>query len=197
MLRANARQTAFMQLSDKELIRKCRKGKRRFQEELYRRYYGFCMSVCLRYTTNREDALEVLNDSFMKVFDNLDSYDLERPFTSWLRRILVNTALDAYRRAIRHKLVVSHDNFEEIAESTLQDEEPGLSVEEIMQLFNRLPDMLRMTYNLYEIEGYSHEEIAGILDISPGTSRSNLSRAKKTLRAVYTKYKNNTCHEAV
>ncbi len=179
MLRAYARQTAFMQLSDKELARKCRKGKRRFQEELYRRYYGFGMSGCLRYTPNREDALEVLNDAFLKVFENLDAYDEERPLKTWFRRILVNTSLDLYRRNIRHRLVVSYDDHGEIAEHTLQEEEPDLSADDILHLFSQLPDMLRMTYNLYEVEGYSHEEVAGMLDISPGTSRSNLSRAKK------------------
>ncbi len=186
-----------MQLSDKELIGKCRKGKRRYQEELYRRYFGFSMSICLRYTTNREDALEVLNDSFVKVFENLNAYDVERPFRAWLRRILVNTALDSYRKSLRHKLVVSHDNYEEIAESRLQEEEPGLSAEEILQLFSQLPDNLRITYNLYEVEGYSHEEIAGMMNISPGTSRANLSRAKKMLRYVYSEYKKRSCHEAV
>jgi len=186
-----------MQLSDKELVSKCRKGRRRCQEELYRRYFGFGMSICLRYTTNREDALEVLNDSFLKVFENLGTYDEERPFRAWLRRILINTALDHYRRSLRYKLVVSHDNYEEIAESRLQDEEPGLSAEEILQLFRQLPGNLRITYNLYEVEGYSHEEIAGMMNISPGTSRANLSRAKKMLRCIYSEYKNRSCHEAV
>ncbi len=186
-----------MQLSDKELIRNCRTGKRRFQEGLYRKYYGFGMSVCLRYTKNREDAIEILNDSFMKVFKNLGTYDEQRSFKAWFRRILVNTALDNYRRSIRHQLVIHHENLEEIAEDKLQIEQPGLSAEDILQLFKQLPGNLRLTYNLYEIEGYSHEEIAGILDISPGTSRANLSRAKNMLRSVYMRFKNQTCHEAV
>jgi len=181
---------------EKEIIRGCCRGKARSQEALYRSYYAFGMSVCLRYAPNREDSLEILNDSFMKVFENIKSYDDSRPFKSWFRRILVNTALDHYR--INRKFRINHTGDEDAAETGIAPElDQKLSAKEILELFYRLPDPLRLTFNLYEVEGYSHDEIAGMLDISPGTSRSNLSRAKKMLQRLYLEMKNKQCHEAV
>ena len=160
------------------------------------------MSVCLRYTYSREDALEVLNDSFMKVFEHIHDYDEARPFKSWFRRILVNKALDHYRMSQKYRLQVSYDDPD--ADKDLfgdQYVEPEMDIkldaDNVLQLFNKLPQVYRVTFNLYEIEGYSHDEIAGLLDISPGTSRSNLSRAKKILRELYLRQQKDRCHEAV
>lgn len=172
--------------SDQELIDGCRKHSLKHQEALYKQFYAFAMSVCLRYTYSREDALEIVNDSFMKVFRNIDSYDPDRPFKTWFRRILVNTSLDHYRSNKKY-----HANT--ILEAVPLDDSSGiddnhvleLDAQEILQLFNRLPDLHRVIFNLYEVEGYSHDEIAGMLDIAPGTSRSHLSRAKKTLATLY------------
>lgn len=143
------------------------------------------MSVCLRYAENRDEALEIVNDSFMKVFTNIDKYESDRPFKGWFRRILVNTALDNYRASRKHnELLTSIDELpEEIqtgAETDLQ-----LDADHILQLFSQLTTLHRMVFNLYEIEGFSHDEIGAYLDISPGTSRSALSRAKKKLQYLY------------
>ncbi|MFO7979164.1 MAG: RNA polymerase sigma factor [Bacteroidales bacterium] len=186
-----------MKQQEQEFIAGCRKGSRGAQEGLYRHYYAFGMSVCLRYAACREDALEVLNDSFMKVFDNIRQYDSTRPFRSWFRRILVNTALDHYRAQRNHRLQVSLE-----VDTMDVDMEPDyyqkLSAGEILELLVRLPETYRITFNLYEVEGYSHDEIAGMLDISPGTSRSNLHRAKKMLQRLYIERENdNQCYEAV
>ncbi len=122
----------------------------------------------------------------MKVFRHIDRYDSERPFKTWFRRILVNTSLDHYRRHRKY-----HENT--VLEAVPLDEANGLpdghvlnlDAGDILKLFNELPDLHRVIFNLYEIEGYSHDEIAGMLDIAPGTSRSHLSRAKKTLATLY------------
>jgi|ADurb_Leu_01_Slu_FD_contig_31_1614348_length_7482_multi_4_in_0_out_0_5 RNA polymerase sigma-70 factor (ECF subfamily) len=171
-------------LSDLELIRRCSEGDPRAQELLYKRYFSYAMSVCIRYTRNRYEAMEIVNDSFMKVLDNIREHDGSGSFRSWYGRILVNSAIDNYRRNARHN---SHLQISEI-EST-EDCEPEISAElsanEILSLFDLLPDHYRVTFNLYEIEGYSHEEIGQMLDISSSTSRSNLSRAKKMLRELY------------
>lgn len=172
--------------SDQELIDGCRKQSLRHQEALYKQYYAFAMSVCLRYTYSRDDALEVLNDSFMKVFRHIDRYDPNRPFKTWFRRILVNTSLDHYRMNRKYR---EHT----VLEAVPLDESGGLpdyhvlnlDATDILKLFNELPDLHRVIFNLYEVEGYSHDEIAGMLDIAPGTSRSHLSRAKKTLATLY------------
>ena len=182
--------------TDHEIISGCLKGKRKYQELLYRQYYAFGMSVCLRYAPSRDDALEILNDSFMKVFDNLHSFDTMKPFKSWFRRIMVNTALDHFRS--RKRMQIFRDAEPEEQESFNEPEFGGsLDAEEILKLFDNLPEIYRLTFNLYEVEGYNHDEIAGMLDVSPGTSRSNLSRAKKMLRVLYHKMKTKQRHEAV
>ena len=178
------------------LIEGCRRGKRRSQEGLYSHFYAFGMSVCLRYAPSREDALEVLNDGFMKVFANIEQFDTTRPFRSWFRRILVNTALDQYRAQRRLRLPLQVDI--DLADPDIEPEyNLKMSAGEILSLFALMPEALRITFNLYEVEGYSHEEIAGMLDISPGTSRSNLCRAKKLLQRLYLDMKKSQCHEAV
>ncbi len=132
----------------------------------------------------------------MKVFENLNTFDTSRPFKSWFRRILVNTALDHWRSRKRLQIFkdVGPDEMEAVVEPEPTD---ILDAGEILRLFEGLPELFRITFNLYEVEGYNHEEIAGMLDVSPGTSRSNLSRAKKMLRALYARMKTKQRHEAV
>lgn len=184
--------------TEQELIQGCREKKWKYQEALYRHFYSFAMSVCLRYTGNRDDALEVLNDSFMKVFNNIHIYDENRPFKTWFRRILINTALDHYRANRRYlRLADPGVDIETVEPSVEPDIEITLDAAEILKLFNRLPEIHRVIFNLYEVEGYNHEEIAGMLDIAPGTSRSHLSRAKKKLEALYADYLKQENHEAI
>jgi RNA polymerase sigma factor (sigma-70 family) len=182
--------------SDREIIDGCCKGRIRFQEILYRRYYAFAMSVCIRYNTNRDDAMEVLNDAFMKVFDNIVKFDQEKPFKSWFRRILVNTALDRYRQNKKFILIADYD----ISEMDIEiepDYPAKMEASEILHLLASIPELYRVIFNLYEIEGYSHDEIAGMLDIAPGTSRSHLSRARAMLRKLYGELKTKPYHEAI
>lgn len=193
---------AKQQYTEQELIKGCKKKKRHFQELLYKQFYGFGMAVCLRYSYSRDDALEILNDSFMKVFEHIQSFDDNKPFKSWFRRILVNTSLDHHRANKRHRIQLSLEELQ--AETSYvadhagnNDLYPDLGIELILSLFDRLPETYRLAFNLYEVEGYSHDEIAALLGISPGTSRSNLSRAKKMLRLLYFKSQNKTHHEAV
>lgn len=142
------------------------------------------MSVCLRYAAHRDEALEMVNDAFMKVFQHIDRYDTDRPFKAWFRRILVNTSLDHYRSTRRYHETVSF--VEDIPEMPASEsEEVSLDVDDILRLFDQLPPMQRHVFNLFVVEGYSHEEIAALLDISRGTSRSNLTRARKRLQHLY------------
>lgn len=182
--------------TEQEIIRGCRRQKRQFQELLYRKFYGFGMSVCLRYAYSRDDAMEVLNDAFMKVFEGIRTYDETKPFKSWFRRILVNAALDHYRATRKYRINMALEDIDPDTGPLVEDN-LTMGADEILGLFDRIPDIYRVTFNLYEVEGYSHEEIAGMLDVSPGTSRSNLSRAKKMLRGLYLSQRNKTCHEAV
>ncbi|MBN2667038.1 MAG: RNA polymerase sigma factor [Bacteroidales bacterium] len=171
-------------LSDLELIRRCSEGDPRAQELLYKRYFSFAMSVCIRYNRDQYEAMEIVNDSYMKVLGNIGEFDSSGSFRSWYGRILVNSAIDNYRRNAKHTSYLQISDLEET-----EEQEPivyaELSANEILSLFNRLPDNYRVTFNLHEIDGYSHEEIGQMLNISTSTSRSNLARAKKMLRELY------------
>ena len=180
----NRREEDEQALSDLDLIRRCAEGEVRAQELLYRRYFSFAMSVCIRYTKDEYEAMEIVNDSYMKVLDNIGEFDVSKPFRSWYGRILVNSAIDNYRRNTRHPSYIQITDLE-----ATEEQEPGiyteLSANDILSLFSQLPDNYRVTFNLFEIEGYSHEEIGQMLGISTSTSRSNLARAKKMLRELY------------
>ena len=158
----------------------CQKNNRESQKLLYQQFYAYGMSICLPYADDREEAAEVLNDGFMKIFKNIKSFDLDRPFEPWFRKIMVNTAINSYRQ---HKLIIQAEEMEKArhaadAENTLS----GISYQEIIGVLRKLPHAYRTVFNLYAIEGYKHEEIAEMLGISVGTSKSNLHRAKEALK---------------
>ena len=184
--------------SDIDLIKGCVEGRLVFQELLYKRYFSFAMSVCIRYTKNVDEAMEIVNDSFMKMFNNLNDYNIDRPFKSWFSKILVNTTIDSFRKGLKHSANLSLELVDE-AEDIEPNIDNVLSAEDILKLFAELPEVYRFTFNLYEIEGYSHEEIGKMLGVAESTSRSNLTRAKKMLRTLYNKHFNpeKLSHEAV
>lgn len=170
--------------SEHELIVGCKKGKISYQEGLYKQFYAFAMSICLRYTRNRDDALEILNDSFLKVFEKINQFDEQKSFKSWFSRIVINSALDHYRANKKHDVLLDLSN-EELEEQVEIEFDQSLKTDEILKIFNQMPDNYRVIFNLFEIENYSHDEIAQQLSISVGTSRSHLSRAKKLLKQLY------------
>lgn len=135
------------------------------------------MGVCLRFTQNRDDAVMVMNDGFYKVFTKLDSYDPKYPFVAWLKRIMTNTAIDFYRSSLR---------FQTVELSSVEQEEvhwnlENLQYEDLMKMIESLSPAYRTVFLLHVVEGYSHEEIAEMLQISVGTSKSNLSKARSKL----------------
>jgi RNA polymerase sigma-70 factor (ECF subfamily) len=173
--------------SDSDLVKRCAGGDVRSQEFLYRRYFSFAMSICIRYTRDEGEAMEVVNDSYMKVLDRLQEYDHSRPFRSWYGKILVNTAIDNYRKNLKNNGYISIDTVNETGEID-PEIETELSVNDILTLYSYLPANYRMTFNLFEIEGYSHEEIGQMLGVTASTSRANLARAKKMLRELYNRH---------
>ena len=158
----------------------CSRGDLKAQEHLFKLYYGYVMSIALRFSSCRDNALEISNDSFLKIFKNIGSHQIDKEFKAWVRKIVVNTALDYYRREKKHDAEISIDE----ASDEPEDESvlDRLNAEEIIRLLNSLPANYRYTFTLFEIEGFSHDEIAQQLGITAGTSRSNLTRAKKMLR---------------
>lgn len=169
-----------------ELILGCIQKKREDQELLYKKYYGYVMAIGLIYGSNREMAQEIVDDVFMKVFDAIRSFELNQSFKGWLRRITINTAIDHLRRDKRFS---NHLDLSEHGHGTPSlDVVDTLVVEDIHRLIAALPDALKMVFNLYEVEGYSHREIADMLDISESSSRTYLARAKERLRGLVTKH---------
>nr|WP_262914625.1 RNA polymerase sigma factor [Pontibacter vulgaris] len=163
-----------------ELLRRCLKEDREAQRMLYKQLFGYAMSICVRYSKNSEEAKEVLNDGFMKVFTKIKQYDPQKPFKGWVRRIMINTALDNYR----HNLKYYHLQGLEAAEpeSDPFDVVQQINYEHLILLVQLLSPAYRAVFNLYVIDGYTHEEIAEMLGIAVGTSKSNLAKARANLR---------------
>ena len=140
------------------------------------------MSICLRYASNRDEASEILNDAFMKIFTNLKKFDFGKPFKPWLRKILVNTAINHYHKKQREIHVEDMQNAHNASDT--EKILSGISYQEVISLLQRLPPAYRTVFNLYVIEGYSHEEISNMLNIAIGTSKSNLFKAKEQLKVI-------------
>jgi RNA polymerase sigma-70 factor (ECF subfamily) len=162
------------------LLRGCLKQDREAQKKLYQLYYGYAMSICVRYSKDAEEAREVLNDGFLKVFTRLSQYNQQKPFKGWLRRIMINTALDNYRHNLKHYHLLDIEAAKPAAVTF--DVEQQLSYQELITLVQGLSPAYRAVFNLYVIDGYTHEEIAEELGIAVGTSKSNLAKARANLR---------------
>lgn len=162
-----------------EVLQACTENVSAAQEYLYQSHYSFAKSISLRYCNNAEDAEEVLNDSFIKVFNNLSKFDMTKPFKAWLRTILVNTSIDYYRKSQRETPVISLEPYhEKPMDSNIIDE---LNAVELLKLVQELSPSYRTVLMMYAIDGYNHQEIAERLGISEGTSKSNLARARQNL----------------
>lgn len=169
---------------EEEFIRACVRKERWAQQLLYEEFYGKMMGVCLRYSNNEDDALDILHEGFIKVFRNVGKYQPGTSLHAWIRRIMVNTAIDFYRKSIRRRT-------EEIEQATHlsaseADAVSQCSEQEILEAIQLLTPAYRAVFNLYVIEGYSHKEIADLLDITESTSRSNLVKARLKLKDLLT-----------
>lgn len=166
----------------KNIINGCLKGNRRDQELLYRRHAPKLYAACLQYSGNDEEARDILQEGFIKIFENLSHYKFEGSFEGWMRRIIVNTALEKFRS--RHNLY-RVDDIDQIPEFDAEpdtEDYSGLEAEDLMGIIRELPPKYRMVFNLFAIEGYSHKEIGQMVNITEGTSKSNLARARIILQ---------------
>ncbi|MGO4294616.1 RNA polymerase sigma factor [Chitinophaga sp. RAB17] len=168
-----------------DLIAGCCRKERSSQEALYRNFFGYGLSICLRYAQNREEAVEIMNDGFLKIFQHIQSFDTSRSFKTWLAKIMVNTSIDFLRS--KKKLVFVDDISQVPEPGTDEKIIDKLSYEELLKHVQLLPPAYRTVFNLYIMEGYQHQEIAAMLRISEGTSKSNLFKAKKILKERITK----------
>lgn len=162
------------------IINGCKKGRRPDQKELYKAFYGYAMGICILYSSDREDAVEIMNDGFMKIFQYIEKFDTSRPFAPWLRRVMINAAIDRTRKNMKFNEMrdLEEADHTEAADGIIS----GISHEEILGILKKLSPAYRAVFNLYAIEGYKHEEIAGQLGISVGTSKSNYAKARKKLQ---------------
>ncbi|MNZ99631.1 ECF RNA polymerase sigma factor SigH [compost metagenome] len=163
-----------------ELIAGCRSGNRKAQQGLYDHFASKMLGVCMRYTKDRDEAEDVLQVGFVRMFEKLHLFKGDGSFEGWLRRIMVNTAIEFYRRNSRMYPVV---DIEEAAnESSFDLAISTINAKDILKLVQQLPPGYRMVFNMYAIEGYSHKEIAEQMGISEGTSKSQLARARTQLK---------------
>ncbi|MEY4792288.1 MAG: hypothetical protein RIT34_1095 [Bacteroidota bacterium] len=171
----------------KTIVEACLRGERRAQERLFQTYYGKMLAVCMRYLNDRDSAQEILQVSFLKVFDKLEFFDFTGSLEGWIRRIVTNTAIDHLRKAKKDPFLSDQDNdfvtgssdpMVESEQTALLDLKAQVAIEAI----GKLSPAYRAVFNLYVIEEHTHKEIAEILGISEGTSKSNLAKAKMNLQ---------------
>jgi RNA polymerase sigma factor (sigma-70 family) len=175
---------------DAEIIEKCIEGNRIAQEKLYNFYASRMRGTCLRYSSSVFEAEDIFQDGFIKVFNNLKNYKNQGSLDGWIRRIIVNTAIDTYKKNIEMANHVSYDTLED-NEITSVEIGDHLDEEDLMQILTQLPEGYRMVFNLYAIEGFSHKEIAEMLEISESTSKSQLFKARKYIQHLL-QFKNTT-----
>jgi RNA polymerase sigma-70 factor (ECF subfamily) len=175
-------------ITEKDILEGCISGKREFQELLYRRFSGKMFALCVRYCHNREEAEDVLQNGFITVFKNIGNFRGDGSFEGWIRKIIVNTAL-MHLRAKKNEL-----NFSDVEElgskahpESQFDTASQINANELKKMLERLPEGYRLVFNLYAIEGYAHKEIAEMLGISEGTSKSQLSKARNYLQEMLKK----------
>jgi RNA polymerase sigma factor (sigma-70 family) len=163
-----------------QLIGGCLKQDRKSQKLLYKAFYGFAMGICLRYAVNRDQAAEVMNQGFLKVFTRIESYDAAKPFKAWLGKVMINTSIDHYRANLKMAYTDDLDMAENISDGELPDR--NLNYNDLLNMVQSLPTAYRTVFNLFAIEGYTHEEIGEMLNINAGTSKSNLHKARVKLK---------------
>lgn len=175
---------------DEQIIRECIDGKRSAQEKLYRKFSSSMFAVCLRYATSHDDAEDILQEGFIKVFNNLTNFRHEGSFEGWIKRIIINTALNHYHQS---KKLNENRDFDAINEIDIIDADDPMEMpyteSEMLEAIQGLPDGYKMVFNLYVFEDFKHHEIAEQLNISVNTSKSQLSKARVYLQKSLAKKK--------
>lgn len=176
----------------KRWIEGCLKGDKRSQQAIHRAYYGKMKSVCMRYTRDADHAQDILQEGFIKIFSNIDRYTGSGSFEGWMRRIMVNLAIDYFRKSKHDFLLLGDDHMmEDFGEEFIDEEEDELDYEfkpsQIIEAMQQLSPAYRTIFNLYVFENMTHKDIAEKIGISVGTSKSNFSKAKRNLKKILLK----------
>ncbi|MFZ0490750.1 MAG: sigma-70 family RNA polymerase sigma factor [Salegentibacter sp.] len=165
-------------MSLEKLIHKCQNQEIKAQEELYRLYSGKLFGLCLKYSADYHQAEDNLQDGFLTIFGKISQYKGKGSFEGWMKRIMINTALQKYRKERLFEIV----NEGNIEDPEVEVEDENVDLDFLLKMVQELPHRYRQVFNLYALDGYSHKEIADVLDISVGTSKSNLARARNILK---------------
>lgn len=165
-----------------DLFTRCKQGDAKAQRILYDLFKARLMGLCRRYTRNREEAQDILQESFIRIFRNIHQLETSDKLESWMKTVAVNTAISHYHRTKKHELLFSIEGKENVTDENLLQHVQAFSDGFLVSLVNELPDGCRMVFNLFAVEGYSHAEIAEKLKITDGTSRSQLHHAKYLLK---------------
>jgi RNA polymerase sigma factor (sigma-70 family) len=169
-------------MSDTQIIEGCIRHDRKSQQELYDRYSRFLLGVCMRYSTDKAEAEDILQESFLKIYFNISDYSGTGSFTGWLRKVAVNTAITHYHKNLKYRYHIDIDEYVTVETGTSSFEEDFFTSDELYKVLNELPTGYRIVFNMYAVEGYKHKEIAEILKIDTNTSKSQYSRAKAVIR---------------
>jgi len=167
---------------EQNIVKRCLQGDQKAQRQLYQTYANKMFAVCLRYGSGRQDAEDILQEGFIKVFKNLERFQFKGSFEGWVRRIIVNSAIEHYRKNLKWKYT------EDAQEVNIASKEIGviqaLNADDLMKLVQKLPVGYRTVFNLFVIEGYAHQEIAEMLDVSESTSKTQLFKARAALKVM-------------
>jgi RNA polymerase sigma factor (sigma-70 family) len=166
---------------EKELIEGCKKGNRQSFESLYKQYAGRLLSIAMRYSFTTFEAEDILQESFIKIFNSIKSYEYKGSFEGWLKRIVVTTAINHYHKDKTKKPQTDFYYSEEESDDVI-DIISKMAADELLTIIQTLPDGYRMVFNMYVIEGYTHKEIGELLSISEGTSKSQLAKGRVLLK---------------
>ncbi|GAA4268690.1 RNA polymerase sigma factor [Hyunsoonleella aestuarii] len=172
-------------LSLQQLIENCKSNDTKAQGELYKLFSSKLFSICLKYSKNYAQAEDNLQDAFLTIFEKIEQFKNKGSFEGWLKRITINTALQRYRKEKVFEIV----NNNEIADEDIEIYGEDISLDFLLKMVQQLPDRYRLVFNLYVLDGYSHKNIAEMLNISIGTSKSNLARARQSLKKSIEDYK--------
>jgi RNA polymerase sigma factor (sigma-70 family) len=169
-------------MNEEHIIEGCIRHNRKAQQMLWEKYSAYLLGICLRYSSDRPEAEDMLQEALLKIYFNIGEYSGTGSFKGWLRKIAVNCAITYYHKNLRHKHHIDIDDYVSLETGEESFEEDLYTAEELFKVLNDLPPGYRMVFNLYTIEGYKHREIADMLGIDVNTSKSQYSRARAILR---------------
>jgi RNA polymerase sigma-70 factor, ECF subfamily len=177
----------FTENDFESILKACQQGDQQAQRVLFKQFFGYAKSICLRYSSAREDAEEVLNEGFFKIFQNLSKYDFQQPFKPWMRTILINTSISYYRKHGKHQrntIALEDAPFPRFDDHVLEK----ITADEILELVQLLRPVYRTVFLMHAIDGYAHREIAELLEINEATVRSHYVRARARLQHLIKQY---------